>query len=39
LKNSSSQKKLIGWDEILEGGLARSNCNELRGTKGGIEMT
>ena len=31
-------KKLIGWDEILEGGLpARATVMSWRGTKGGIE--
>jgi hexosaminidase len=35
---SSKGKKLIGWDEILEGGLpARATVMSWRGEKGGIE--
>lgn len=35
---ASKQKKLIGWDEILEGGLAPGAAvMSWRGTKGGIE--
>jgi hexosaminidase len=34
----SKNKKLIGWDEILEGGLApEATVMSWRGTKGGIE--
>ena len=34
----SKNKKLIGWDEILEGGLAKSaTVMSWRGTKGGIQ--
>ena len=34
----SKNKKLVGWDEILEGGLAPSaTVMSWRGTKGGIE--
>jgi len=34
----SKNKKLIGWDEILEGGLAKSaTVMSWRGVKGGIE--
>jgi hexosaminidase len=34
----SKQRKLIGWDEILEGGLApNAAVMSWRGTKGGIE--
>ena len=35
---AANGKKLIGWDEILEGGLpARATVMSWRGTKGGIE--
>lgn len=37
---SSKKKKLIGWDEILEGGIpADAAVMSWRGTKGGIEAT
>jgi hexosaminidase len=37
---NSKGKKLIGWDEILEGGLAPdATVMSWRGTKGGIEAT
>jgi len=39
-KNTSTRKhrKLIGWDEILEGGLAENaTVMSWRGEKGGIE--
>jgi hexosaminidase len=35
---TKNEKKLIGWDEILEGGLAaNATVMSWRGTKGGIE--
>jgi hexosaminidase len=37
---ASKKKKLIGWDEILEGGLAEGAAvMSWRGTKGGIEAS
>ncbi|OXG04843.1 hexosaminidase [Flavobacterium araucananum] len=37
---NSKGKKVIGWDEILEGGLApAATVMSWRGTKGGIEAT
>jgi hexosaminidase len=34
----SKQKSLVGWDEILEGGLAKSaTVMSWRGTKGGVD--
>ena len=34
----SNNKKLVGWDEILEGGLApEATVMSWRGTKGGVE--
>ncbi|MCV9927543.1 glycoside hydrolase family 20 protein [Flavobacterium sp. LS1R49] len=37
---NSKGKRLIGWDEILEGGLApEATVMSWRGTKGGIEAT
>jgi hexosaminidase len=37
---SEKRKKLIGWDEILEGGIApEATVMSWRGTKGGIEAT
>jgi hexosaminidase len=37
---NSKGKKVIGWDEILEGGLApEATVMSWRGTKGGIEAT
>ncbi len=37
---SAKKKKLIGWDEILEGGIAsEATVMSWRGTKGGIEAT
>ncbi|MCA6073790.1 beta-N-acetylhexosaminidase [Fulvivirga sedimenti] len=37
---SSKGKKMIGWDEILEGGLAKGAAvMSWRGVKGGIEAT
>tara|TARA_R110002033_G_scaffold58464_5_gene108259 strand:- start:249456 stop:251780 length:2325 start_codon:yes stop_codon:yes gene_type:complete len=37
---NSKGKKLIGWDEILEGGLApEATVMSWRGTKGGLEAT
>ena len=36
----SKGKKMIGWDEILEGGLApNATVMSWRGIKGGIEAT
>ena len=37
---ASKKKKMIGWDEILEGGIAENAAvMAWRGTKGGIEAT
>ncbi|OMQ11636.1 family 20 glycosylhydrolase [[Flexibacter] sp. ATCC 35103] len=37
---NSKGKKVIGWDEILEGGLApEATVMSWRGTKGGVEAT